>query len=358
MGGVGRVTRRRAVAADGRGGGQTEPVDLDAYLIRHGPEWDRLTELTRKRRALTGAEADELVDLYPRVATQLSVIRSSAADPVLEARLSSLVAAARSVVTGVTLPMWRTVALFFLETFPAAVYRARAWWIPVAMINVVVAVLIAWRVLNTPGLAQSLLTDAAAKQLVDHDFASYYTENPAADFALQVWLNNARVAAVCLVLGIALVPVIVVLWANVSNLGVIAGFMIDAGRADVFYGLILPHGLLELTIIFVAAGAGLRLGWSWIAPGPRTRSQALATEGRAVGAIALGLAVWLLISGVVEGFVTGSVLPAWARVSIGAVVWLAFLTYVFVLGRRAVAAGRTGDVADEELDAAVPTVAS
>jgi uncharacterized membrane protein SpoIIM required for sporulation len=333
-------------------------VDLDAYLIRHGPEWDRLGELTRKRGGLTGAEADELVELYPRVATQLSVVRSSAADPVLEARLSALVAAARSEVTGVTLPMWRTVAVFFLETFPAAVYRARFWWIPVAVLNVAVAVLIAWRVINTPGLAETLLTDSEARQLVDHDFAAYYTDNPAADFALQVWLNNARVTAVCLVLGVALVPVVIVLWANISNLGVIAGFMIDAGRADVFYGLILPHGLLELTIVFVAAGAGLRLGWSWIAPGPRSRTQALATEGRAVGAIALGLAVWLLVSGVVEGFVTGSTLPAWARITIGAIVWLAFLAYVFVLGRRAVAAGRTGDVADEELAAGVPTVAA
>ena len=90
-------------------------------------------------------------------------------------------------------------------------------------------------------------------------------------------------------MGIAIIPVLVLLWMNIANVGVIGGFMVEAGRADVFYGLLLPHGLLELTIIFVAAGAGLRLGWSWIAPGRRTRSQALATEGRAVGALALGL---------------------------------------------------------------------
>ena len=60
-----------------------------------------------------------------------------------------------------------------------------------AVINIAVAVLIAWRVINTPGLAESLLSDAEAKQLVDHDFAAYYSENPAADFAFQVWLNNA-----------------------------------------------------------------------------------------------------------------------------------------------------------------------
>jgi len=332
-------------------------VDLDSYLVRHGPEWDRLTELTGKRGNLTGAEADEVVELYQRVSTHLSVVRSTAADPVLEARLSALVAGARSIVTGVTLPIWQTVGRFFTTTFPAAVYRARVWWISVGLINVAVAVLIGWRVVNTPGLGESLLSDAEVKQLVDHDFANYYSENPATDFAFQVWLNNAEVTAICLVLGIAIIPVLVLLWVNITNAAVIGGFMVAAGRADVFYGLLLPHGLLELTIVFVAAGAGLRLGWCWIAPGPRTRSQALATEGRAAGAMALGLAVWLLISGLVEGFVTPSTLPAGARLTIGAIVWLAFLVYVFTLGRRAARAGETGDV-EEELTAPVPTEAA
>jgi uncharacterized membrane protein SpoIIM required for sporulation len=333
-------------------------MDLDSYILQHGAQWDRLTELTQRRGRLTGAEADEVVDLYQRVSTHLTVIRSTASDPVLESRLSALVASARSIVTGVTLPVWQSLGRFFVAGFPAAVYRARRWWLTVALINVSVAILVAWRVINTPGLADSLLDDESVKQLVNHDFASYYSENPAADFALEIWLNNAEVTAVCLVMGIAIIPVIVVLWSNIANLGIIAGFMIDAGRADVFYGLILPHGLLELTVIFVAAGAGLRLGWSWIAPGSRTRSHALAVEGRAVGGIALGLGVWLLISGLVEAFVTPSTLPAWARIAIGALVWAGFIGYVFTLGRRAARAGETGDVTEEELAAAVPTEAA
>ena len=220
----------------------------------------RLTDLTGKRGNLTGAEADEVVELYQRVSTHLSVVRSTAADPVLEARLSALVAGARSIITGVTPPIWQTVGRFFTSTFPAAVYRARAWWIWVGLINVAVAVLIGWRVVNTPGLGESLLSDAEVKQLVDHDFANYYSENPAADFAFQVWLNNAEVTAICLVLGIAIIPVLVLLWVNIANVGVIGGFMVAAGRADVFYGLLLPHGLLELTILIVAAGRNF--GWA------------------------------------------------------------------------------------------------
>ena len=198
-------------------------------------------------------------------------------------------------VTGVTLPVWQTIGHFFTAGFPAAVYRARYWWITVGVINIAVAVadrLAGGQHAGTGRVAAHRRTRSSSWSTTTSP--NYYTENPAADFAFQVWLNNAEVTAICLVLGIAIVPVLVLLWFNIANVGVIGGFMVDAGRADVFYGLLLPHGLLELTIIFVAAGAGLRLGWSWIAPGQRTRSQALATEGRAVGALALGLAVWLL----------------------------------------------------------------
>lgn len=333
-------------------------MDLDAYVAQHSGQWDRLQTLTHQSGRLTGVEADEVIDLYQRTATHLSVVRSSAADPVLEARLSSLVAGARSVVTGVNVPLLSGVARFFVATFPAAVYRCRYWWIGTAVVALLVSALIAFRVIADPALATSVVDSDQIKQLIDHDFASYYRDNPAGDFAFEVWVNNARVAALCLVTGVAIVPVLIVLMSNQENLGLIGGLLIGAGRSDLFFGLILPHGLLELTVVYVAAGAGLRLGWSWIAPGRRTRARALAQEGRAAGAMALGLGVWLLISGGVEAFVTPSALPTWARIGIGASVWVAFLVYVFWVGRRADLAGETGDVRASELDATVPTEAA
>ena len=148
------------------------------------------------------------------------------------------------------------------------------------------------------------------------------------------------------------------LFQNVLNLGVGIGLMASAGRLDIFLGLILPHGLLELTAVFVAAGTGLRLGWTVIDPGPRTRRVALADEGRAAighGHRAGGLSCF--VSGVIEGFVTPSGLPTWARISIGVVCELLFLAYVYVLGSRAVQAGETGDIAADDRPAAVPTAA-
>src|SRR5256714_1437461 len=205
-------------------------MDLDAYVCEHAGQWRRLEHLTRKRR-LAPPEVDELISLYQRTGTHLSVIRSRSPDPALVARLSRIVLAAPGALTG--------------------------------------------RVISLP--AQNLFT-----------------------------------------------------------VGLVGGVMIGNGRSAEFFGLIAPHGLLELTAVFVASGVGLRIGWAWIAPGPgRTRGRALAETARSGMLVALGLVGVLAVSGLIEAFVTPSPLPTAARVGIGVLAWLGFLAYVVVLGRRA-----------------------
>jgi uncharacterized membrane protein SpoIIM required for sporulation len=322
-------------------------VELDSFVAAHRAEWDRLEVLATRRRRLSGPEADELVELYQRTATHLSMVQSSAPDPALVSRLSSLVATGRAAVTGASGASWSDVAHFFARSFPVAVWRARWWWIGVAAATALVVVTIAVWVARSPDVVAAISSPEDLKALVDKDFADYYSSNPAGSFAFKVWTNNAWVAALALVGGALLcLPGVYILWQNALNIGVVAGLMTYAGRLDLFLGLITPHGLLELTAVFVAGGAGIRLGWQIVAPGPRPRSVALAEEGRSTLTIALGLVVVLLVSGLVEAFVTPSGLPTAARIGIGAVVWVAFLSYVVVLGRRGVREGDTGDVAD------------
>ena len=329
-------------------------MDVNAYAVAHQAEWDQLAALVRRRRRLTGAEADELVALYQRASTHLSQLRSAAVtDPVRVARLATLVARARSAVTGAQVPSWRTVARFAARDFPAAVYRARWWWLGAAVGSGVVAVATGWWIARSPGVQGALLPPAAAKALVQQQFKGYYTANPAASFAAQVWTNNVWVAAQALIYGILLgIPTVLVLLENAVNVGVDGGYLFAHGKGTLFFSLILPHGMLELSAVFLAAAAGLRLGWTVIDPGSRRRGQALAQEGRAMVTITLGLIVVLGVSGIIEAFVTPSSLPTWARITIGAVAVTAFLGYALGFGRRAVAAGLTGDI--EEAPDEVP----
>jgi uncharacterized membrane protein SpoIIM required for sporulation len=319
-------------------------MDLDAFVAVHAAEWDRLDALSGRRR-LSGAEVDELVTLYQRAATHLSVIRSAVPDPALAGRLSTTVARARSAVTGGHEPLWRELARLAVVSFPVAVYRARWWALFAAALTVVVAVAFGAWVATTPAAQAAVGSPAEIRRLVEVDFESYYSEYAAGSFAARVWTNNAWVAALCVALGITGVGVLWVLVQNAVGIGVVGGLMAANGRLDLFFGLITPHGLLELTAVFVAAGAGLKLFWAWVDPGPRPRGRALAEEGRSMITVAMGLVAVLAVSGVIEAFVTPSPLPTAARIGIGVVAWATFLGYVAVLGGRGARAGETGDLA-------------
>jgi uncharacterized membrane protein SpoIIM required for sporulation len=331
-------------------------VDLDAFVAAHAGRWSRLEQLSGRRR-LSGAEADELVDGYQEVATHLSVVRSSAPDAALVSYLSTVLARARTRTTGTRTTSWRDLVTFLAATFPAALYRTRRWWLGTLAADVVAAAVMMTWLLQHPGAESSLISPAEADRLVNVDFEGYYSENAASHFAAQVWTNNAWVAALCIALGVLGVPVLWLLLNNIANVAVIGALMISHHRGALFFGLILPHGLLELTAVFVAAGVGLRIFWSWVEPGPRTRLQSLAREGRSAAAVALGLVLVLLVSGVIEAFVTPSGLPTWARIGIGVAAETVFMLYVFVVGRRAFRAGHTGDTSADALEDHVATAA-
>jgi uncharacterized membrane protein SpoIIM required for sporulation len=334
-------------------------VELDVFVSAHQGAWQRLEHLLRRAsspRRLSGAEVDELVELYQRTATHLSVVQSNGGDPVLVTRLSSLVARARSAVTGTRQAAWKDLARFLTVDFPAVLYRTRWWWGTVALGFLLVAFGWAAFLATHPDSQAALLPPEEVKRLVDNDFEAYYSSAPAQDFAARVFTNNALIAAGAVASGVLLgLPVFFLLYSNAMSIGIVGGFMAANGRADLFFGLILPHGLLELTSVFVAGGLGLKLGWTVVDPGLRTRGEALAQEGRALVVGAVGLALLLFVSGLIEAFVTPSGLPTWARIGIGVAAETAFLLLVFVLGRRAALAGETGDLGREQRGDTLPT---
>ena len=321
-------------------GYRTGTVDVDRFITVHRPAWDRLAALARRgRRAgrrLEPAELDELVRLYQQVSGHLSHARSTYADPALDALLTRLVADANATIYGSRSSSAAAFGRFVSASFPGAVWRIRRFVLASALLTLLPAVAVGAWIATSDAALEASGPEAVRAAYVEEDFADYYSSEPAAQFAANVTFNNIQVSVTAFALGIfACVGTAGILAFNGANVGVAGGLFHAVGEAGRFWGLILPHGLLELTAVIVAGGAGLRLGWALIDPGDRTRGRALTEEGRRSVVVVLGLIGAFVVAGLIEGFVTGSPLPTPARVLVGVSVEVAFLAYIWRYGRSA-----------------------
>jgi uncharacterized membrane protein SpoIIM required for sporulation len=326
-------------------------VDIDRFIARNQPAWQRLDELSgraaRRRTRLAPAEVDELVDAYQRVSSHLAHARVAYGDPALTARLTRLVGRANGVIYPSAARPGRALGDFFAWRFPAAVWQSGRFIAASAALLLVPAVAVGVWMATSDEALDAAAPDAVRAAYVAEDFASYYSSEPAAQFATEVTVNNIQVAVLAFATGALLcVPTAVLMAGNGANLGFAGGLFADAGELPRFLGLVLPHGLLELSAVVVAGGAGLRLGWAVVAPGDRTRGRALGEEARRAGVIALGLVVAFAAAGLIEGFVTGRGVATGLRVGVGVVAELAFLAWVVVGGRAATRRGVTGAIGE------------
>lgn len=326
---------------------------IDSYVLHHTEEWLRLEELVERGQhrssKLTGDELDELLHRYQRVSAHLSHVRSTFQDPTVTARLTRIVAGARAVIYGNQAKGSGAIRTFFTATFPAAVWSSRRFIFVSALAFIIPAVIVAVWLANSPAAIEAAAPEALREAFIQEDFEAYYSSGPAAEFSAELLVNNIQVSFLAFVTGIAWgVPTLLVLAFNGGGvLGVAAGLFHDAGEAQRFWGLILPHGLLEITAIMVAGGAGLRMGWSLIVPGDRTRVESLVAEAQRSVSIIIGLMLVFVLAALIEAFVTPSPLDTWARVSIGVAAFVAFWAYVIGLGPTAVRRGFTGSIAED-----------
>ena len=162
----------------------------------------------------------------------------------------------------------------------------------------------------------ALSDPSAAASLVPGDYSSVTEPRPAgqdlglspgeeAAFSSEIFTNNIRVTMLAFAAGIlAGVGTAAVLILNGVLLGIVSGLAIGAGNGRPFFELVAAHGVLELSCIVVAGAAGLRFGWALVEPGRRTRGDSLRREARPALALIAGTAPWLVVAGLVEGFVT------------------------------------------------------
>ena len=310
-------TRPAAPAGDRRPTAAAGAVER--LVARQSPRWDTFQELadraaTRGLDSFSGAELPDFAARYREVAADLARARTYGAPATVRARLERLVAAGHNVLyrddrqTGGRI--WR----FVMEECPAGILEARR------------VVLLAFLVFTLPGLAgfallredpplaeqvlpEVMLERAEAGVAREREGRGYF-EAEAEDrplMASSIMTNNIGVAFYCFAGGVfAGVGSLVLLAFNGLSMGTISGHFANVGLLDYLWTFVIGHGVLELFAIWVAGAAGFLLGRALIAPGPFSRAEALVHAGRLALRMIGAAVLFLVIAGLIEGFVSAS----------------------------------------------------
>jgi uncharacterized membrane protein SpoIIM required for sporulation len=325
-------------------------LKVERFREERESDWRELGELlTRRRRQRRDADSvRRLAALYRGAAADLALARRRYAGDPIVTRLESLVVRARQAVYSEE-PRRASPREFFGRTYWQRVReRPGALWLAIALL-IVPAVLAAVWALDDPGAALGLVP-GEFRGAVEPVGDTGMTTTESAAFSSAVLTNNIQVTFVAFAAGIFFgLGTAVVLAYNGATLGAITGGAIGAGNGQGFVEFVAAHGIIELSCIAVAASAGLRVGYAIVAPGPRPRREALTAEARAAIAIVLGTIPWVVLAGIIEGFVTragfGLVPGLVLGIGVGAVYW----TLVVVRGRPSGAGGSAETLRTERL---------
>lgn len=314
-------------------------MNLERFLERGRQEWSALDELTTRARGkperLGPSGVRELGRLYRVAAADLALARRRwPGDPVVE-RLDALVGVARPLVYD-TEAHTESLVRFFTTTYWRRVRERPGLLLAAAVLMFLPAALAMWWAHVDPAAALGLVPEEfqAATEPRQGDLGLSVSEQAA--FSSMIFTNNIRVTFMAFAGGIAAgLGTAFVLIYNGSFLGAVAGLAFAGGFGTPFLELVTAHGVLELSCIVVASAAGLRMGLALVLPGTRTRGEALVEEARQAVSIVLGTAPWLVLAGLVEGFVTPAGIGFGAVMAVGVSLGLVYWALVFLRGRPA-----------------------
>ncbi len=321
-------------------------ADFVAVGEPHWREFDTLIALAstwRRIRVLSPDQVRRFARLHRRVSADLAVARVAFPGDPIAVELERRIARSGPLLydcapRGIGLRQFAT-RTYWRSIAERPALLASAWAL---MIGPAVAAGL-WAI-NAPERANLLLGGRFQGRTSAGDLGLSIAEQT--KFASEIFVNNIRVSILVFALGITCC--IGSAWLLVFNgamLGVVAGTSISDGYGNVALALIAGHGILELSIIVVAAVAGMRIGMAIIRPGNEPRRRVVTREAQCAVMIVLGTMPFFVLAGVIEGFFTPAGLGVTVATIVGVLVGGCYWALVWRLGFRPLRAERYARVA-------------
>ncbi len=312
-------------------------MQVNEFIQFRENDWRRLEQLVTRRpgRApLSAREVHELGQLYRAVASDLALARRDYPDQPLIVFLNQLLTRTHSTIYQQDVSEFGQFVRYFTQRVPQ-IFRQTLPFIACAFVLFVIPAAIGFRFMLVSPEAASVLGLEQERQTLASQ--STWTDIPVEQrpyASAFIMSNNIRIALLAFAGGTAFgIFTVYVLAMNGLMIGGVLGLAAHYGMADSLLTFIIGHGVIELSIIFIAGGAGLAVAWALLNPGAYRRRDALALQARRVVPLAVIAIPFLIVAGTIEGFISPSATPFWFHAAVGVGSGVVMYAYFSLAGR-------------------------
>ncbi|MBN1283996.1 MAG: stage II sporulation protein M [Anaerolineae bacterium] len=266
------------------------------------------------RNTLSAAEARELGMLYRAVTSDLALARRDYPNQRVTLFLNQLLTRAHSFIYQQDVSDFRQLVRYFTHTIPQT-FRQTGLFTLAAFLLFVAPGLAGYQIaFANPDIAEPLGLVEVQETLAEQDIWTDIPVNQRPYASAFIMSNNIRIAILAFGGGVTFgLFSLYILAMNGLHIGAVLGLAAHYGMGWPLFNFIIPHGVIELSVIFIAGGAGLQLGWALLNPGLYSRRDALGIAARHVLPLVVASVLLLIVAGLIEGFVSPSDAPPTAR---------------------------------------------
>jgi uncharacterized membrane protein SpoIIM required for sporulation len=314
----------------------------DRFISQRKSAWQRLEDLLKlldhaSLRRLGRDEVRELGRIYRRTASDLAIARAESRDPRLVNYLNSLVIRAHGRIYRADAQGGKRIRRYFTHDLPQTFRRTWRYTFLSFAVFSLFAVLSFVATKYDPEFSELVGVDPAFREMTietkTHWWEGLNSQNQVGASAIMT--NNIQVTIYTFAFGAFVgLGTLFYLAFNGANIASVLALTYQAGFGNELVTFMVAHGVIELSCIFIAGGAGLLIGSAMIMPGDLTRADALRTRGMEAVRLMIGVALLLIVAGTIEGFVSPSLIDPRIKYSIAAVTGLAMYSYLLFVGHE------------------------
>jgi uncharacterized membrane protein SpoIIM required for sporulation len=315
----------------------------DRFIEKHKTAWQRLEELLKlldgsSLRRLHREEVRELGKIYRRTSSDLAVARAESRDPRLINYLNSLVIRAHGRIYQADAQGGSRISSFFKQDLPQTFRRT---WRYTAVAFGVFALFSVIGFMGTkfdPEFSELVGVQPAFREVYIETKTHWWENLNEANQvgASAILTNNIQVTIYTFAFGALFgVGTLFYLAYNGATIAAVVALTYRAGFGNDLITFMVGHGVIELSCIFMAGGAGLLIGSALVMPGDLSRADALKSRGKDAVRLMMGVALLLVLAGTIEGFISPAPINPKIKYSIGIVTGLALYSYLLLAGRNA-----------------------